>query len=149
VEYTFDGAYIKHISEGNDNGYLHLYMDDAHYITDEILFNECSRLPYYKDLIVLTEKADESTVKIEILEENHQDFKCPLKDTDESILSDASNYTYLKTNGDRKNFSPDTLAYCVSKSTFRTVPTVSINTYPISFNSTTNTLRCYSSIKYF
>lgn len=148
VEYTFDGAYIKHISEGNDNGYLHLYMDDAHYITDEILFNECSRLPYYKDLIVLTEKADESTVKIEILEENHQDFKCPLKDTDESILSDASNYTYLKTNGDRKNFSPDTLAYCVSKSTFRTVPTVSINTYPISFNSTTNTLRCYSSIKY-
>ncbi|MBQ6561612.1 MAG: hypothetical protein IJL84_04610, partial [Paludibacteraceae bacterium] len=90
VEYTFDGAYIKHISEGNDNGYLHLYMDDAHYITDEIIFNECSRLPYYKDLIVLTEKADESTVKIEILEENHQDFKCPLKDTDESILSDAS-----------------------------------------------------------
>jgi hypothetical protein len=148
VEYKFDGAYLKHISEGNGNGYLHLYMDNAHYITDEIVLDECSRLPYYKDLIVLTENANESTVKIEIIEENHQDFICPLIDTDESILSDASNYTNTKTTGERKSFYPDTLAYCVTKSTFRTVPLVSINTYPVSFNSTTKTLRCYSSIKY-
>lgn len=150
VEYQFDGAYLKHITEDNGLGHLRLYMDSASYIVNALLTNpKCKRLPYYKDIIVLSSKCDTTTVEVEILDEKHKDIKCPYNETTELVLNNEKNYISNHAGGN-DDFYPkvDSIVDCYSKSSFRTIPFAAVNTYPVIYDSTTYTLRCYSYIKY-
>lgn len=149
VEYKFDGAYLKEVADGDDKAYLRMYMDGALYTATNSTMDESTykRLPFFKDIIVLTKKADAQSAKIEIIEEKHQDYKCPFQETTLSELLNNSNYGKI-TNDESKTFYPDYLSKFASKSTFRTIPFTTVNTCPVWFDDKTNTLRCYSYIKY-
>lgn len=149
VEYKFDGAYLKQIPNGKDKAYYRMYMDDAKYTyrmtTTE--FIEPNRMPYYNDLLVLNESSFYNSAKIEIIKEEYKDYKCPFGDQNLSVISDESNYGEL-TIDTTKKFNITDLAKCIYRSTFRNVPIVSVNSYPVWYDSNTNTLRCYTYIKY-
>ncbi|MBO7442370.1 MAG: hypothetical protein J6T83_04755, partial [Paludibacteraceae bacterium] len=105
VEYKFDGAYLKQIPNGNNKAYYRMYMDDAQYtyrMTTMELY-EPNRMPYYKDLLVLNESSFYNSAKIEIIKEEHQDYKCPFGDQEISVISDESNYGPI-TNDTTKKF---------------------------------------------
>lgn len=149
VEYKFDGAYLKQIPNGNNKAYYRMYMDDALYtyrMTTMELY-EPNRMPYYKDLLVLNESSFYNSAKIEIIKEEHQDYKCPFGDQEISVISDESNYGPI-TNDTTKKFNIKDLVKFIYMSTFRSVPIVSVNSYPVWYDSNTKTLRCYSYIKY-
>ncbi len=149
VEYVFDGAYFKQVPNKNED-YLRIYMDNAQYVyrmtTWDIIEN--IRLPYFKDLIVLPDSSFANSVKITILNSRYQDFNCPFGQNRGSLINQASSYGLSTADESKKDFKDVKLATIASYSTFRTIPFTTINTYPVWFDSQTNTLRCYSYIKY-
>lgn len=149
VSYTFDGAYLKQVESKNDNAYLRLYMDNAFYNSTNSTEDDATykHLPYFKDIVVLPENAKYKSVKVEIAEVKYQDFQCPFKESEKSIISNDKNYNTV-VNDKNKEFFPGNIITCVAKSTFRNVPFTTINTFPVFFDIKTNTLRCYSTIKY-
>ena len=149
VEYKFDGAYLKQISNGENKAYYRMFMDDALYtyrMTTTELY-EPNRMPYYKDLLVLNESSFYNSAKIEIIKEEHNDYKCPFGNQDLSDISDESNYEKIAIDTTKK-FNIKDLVKCITSSTFRNIPIVSVNSYPVWYDSNTNTLRCYTYIKY-
>lgn len=149
VEYNFDGAYIKLIKEEENKGYVQMYMDNSSYIADRMVFNySCERLPLYKDIIVLPANANESTVEIEMIEQTYNDYKCPLNEKNPSVFLDEKNYKKADTEEQGTNFNPEVQAYVVSKGSFRDMPFITINTYPVAYDLYIKTVRCYSKLKY-
>ena len=149
VEYKFDGAYLKQIPNGNDKAYYRMYMDNALYtyrMTTTELY-EPNRMPYYKDLLVLNESSFYNSAKIEIIKEEHQDYRCPFGNQDLSDISNESNYEKLAIDTTKK-FNIKDLVKIIFSSTFRNIPIVSVNSYPVWYDSNTKTLRCYTYIKY-
>ncbi len=149
VEYKFDGAYLKEIPDENTHIHTRIFMDDAKvYICPGQTVGSgdtLENLPYYKDLLVLNEFADNSSVEIEILEESHKDYLCVIG------LEDKKDYPKnigTPVNGDDYVFLPDSPVKKVSTGTFRTIPFSTVNTYPLIYSAHNKTLRCYSYIKY-
>lgn len=149
VEYKFDGAYIKQTSIDSINAYLQIYMDNAYYIAGSMAIKRPihEHLPYYKDLIALTEDANANTIKLEIIDEKYQDYSCPLYKVNKSEVANENIFVSIP-NDESKSFFPKDIVLNATKGTFRTVPVTSVNVYPVVYESSSKTLRCYSYIKY-
>lgn len=149
LEYRFDGAYLKQIEDEKNTAYLSMYMDGAYYNSTNSTVDIATykRVPYFKDILVLPESADYSTAKVEIVNVEYQDYKCPFDENDKLVLLNGDNYEKL-VNDKFKQFFPNEITTCAIKSCFRNVPFVSVNTFPVLYDTASNTLRCYSEIKY-
>ena len=149
VEYKFDGAYIKQIEQEDGEGRVKIYMNNALFIEDRTVFNyDCEKLPLYKDILVLPANADESTVEIDVIDQKHNVYKCPLSNEKASEIFNDTNYVKVDTDEQDSNYSPNVQACVVTKGTFRTLPFITVNTYPVIYNQNAGSIRCYYQIKY-